>query len=193
MTTAAPAVASDFRGFFSLFIAGPLLIWIALVIGAVLMRRHTSSRTDRVRHLPALMLLSALPPFGFLGLLVLTVPLSYGVVYAVITGAALIALGLWAGWQFWKHPYGRTATYSARVLGVMVVATVGVMVLDVYNVLSGRDYLRDWLGPLMCLAGLVALTLYLCIKVGLTRAVGMGAGSVARQSTADNGASSGGA
>ena len=195
MTTAAPAVASDFRGFFSLFIAGPLLIWVALVIGSILMRRHTLNRTDRVRHLPALMLLAALPPSAFLGLLALAHPLSYGVVYAVIVAIALAALCVWAGWHFWKYPYGRTAIYSARVLGVTVVATVGVMVLDMYNVMDHRWNLRDWYGPLMCLAGLVAISLYVCVKVGLTRAPASGGvdGRVERQSTAGNGASPGGA
>ena len=196
MTTATPAVASDFRGFFTIFMATPLLMAIALGIGSILLRRYTAHRAGAMRCLPALTALAALPPLAWLGI--------FAQEYVYILAPTLCALWLWGAWHFWRHPGGRAAVYTARSLLVVTALLAGLMAFDMYNATDDLDDLMGALWVFACLAVLVALALYVCIKVGQRRTFASGgherppsiehsSGGVAGKSTADSGASPGGA
>ncbi|WNH52214.1 hypothetical protein [Stenotrophomonas oahuensis] len=157
MTTAAPAVASDFRGFFTVFMATPLLIWVALAIGSILLRRCTAQRAGAIRFLPVLTSIAAMPPLAWLGV--------FAQEYLYILMPTLGVLWLLGAWHFWCHPNGRVAVYTARVLLVVTGLVSAFMVFDMYNATDDLDDLMRSLWVLVCLASLVALALYVCIQV----------------------------
>ncbi len=156
MTTAAPAVASDFRGFFTVFMAAPLLIWVALGIGSILLRRYTRHRGGVLRYLPLLTVFAALSPLAWFGI--------FAQEYVYLLVPTLGALWLLGAWHFWRHPSGHAAVYTARVVLVVTAVVAGLMVLDMYNATDDlKDLVRSlWL--LLCLASLIALALYVCIQ-----------------------------
>ncbi len=157
MTTAAPAVASDFRGFFTVFMGAPLLAGISLAVGSILLRRYTARRAGAIRLLPVLTLIAALPPLAWLGVF------AQDHLYILIP--TLGALWLLSAWHFWHHPNGRAAVYTARVLLVVTGLVGALMVFDMYNATDDLDDLMRSLWVLFCLASLVALALYVCIQV----------------------------
>ncbi len=186
LTTAAPAVASDFRGFFTVFIGAPLLAGIALGMGSILLRRYTAQRARPIRVLPLLTFVAAVPTLAWLGV--------FAQDYLYILMPTLGALWLLAAWHFWHHPNGRAAVYTARVLLVVTGLVGALMLLDMYNATDDlKDLMRSlWL--LFCLASLVALALYVCIQVSRRPLKHRpGSGRVARQPTVDKDASPGGA
>lgn len=152
ITVAGPAAASDFRGFFSLFMATPILAFIALVSGFILLRRVTSSTKGPARVSPLVLMLAALLPLAWLCMFMQ---------WFVFLGIPLLsAAWLLGARRIWLDPRGKVAMWLARGLLVLGLATGGVMVWDMSVVL---DYQRD--GDALRMAGLLAA--YFCVCMGL--------------------------
>lgn len=153
-TFAAPAAASDFRGFFSLFIAAPFLIGAALFAGFILVRRLTSSSSGLSRFTPLALLVPA-----WIGLSWLCILFS---IYALIAVPLLwIALFL-VSRKIWLNPRGRASIWVPRVLASLAVATGGIMVWDMHLLL--KDGMERGQGGALVLLGAIFITsLGLCL------------------------------
>ncbi len=147
-TFAAPADASDFRGFFSLFIAAPFLIGAALFAGFILVRRLTSSSSGLSRFTPLALLVPA-----WIGLSWLCILFS---IYALIAVPLLwIALFL-VSRKIWLNPRGRASIWVPRVLASLAVATGGIMVWDMHLLL--KDGMERGQGGALVLLGATFIT-----------------------------------
>lgn len=153
-TIATPAAASDFRGFFSLFIAAPFLIGAALFAGFILVRRVTNSSLGLSRFAPLVLLVPA-----WIGLSWLCILFS---IYALIAVPLLwIALFL-VSRKIWLNPRGRVSIWVPRVLASLAVATGGVMAWDMHLLL--KDGMEQGQGGALVLLGALFITsLGLCL------------------------------
>jgi hypothetical protein len=147
-TFAAPAAASDFRGFFSLFIAAPFLIGVAFFAGFILVRRLTARSLGLSRFSP----LTLLVP-GWIGLSWLCILFS---IYALIAIPLLwIALFLLSR-KIWLNPRGRVSIWLPRVLATLAVATGGIMAWDMHLLL--KDGMERGQGGALVLLGALFIT-----------------------------------
>lgn len=147
-TFAAPAAASDFRGFFSLFIAAPFLIGAALFAGFILVCRLTTSSSGLSRFAPLALLVPA-----WIGLSWLCILFS---IYAVIAVPLLwIALFL-VSRKIWLNPHGRVSIWVPHVLASLSVATGGIMAWDMHLLL--KDGVEQGQGGALVLLGALFIT-----------------------------------
>lgn len=153
-TAAGPAAASDFRGFFSMFMATPFLIFAGLVSGFILLRRHTAPRNAMARHAPFLLLVPAWAQLAFLCVFMQQL---------VWVGIPVVTLlFVLAARRIWRESRGGLALWIPRVLLVLSVVVAGLMAWDMSIVVGyrGSDYA---LGMIVLLATLWGVCTGLCL------------------------------
>lgn len=121
---AAPAMASDFRGFLTLFVAVPVLWSVVATAGFILLRRGLFARTGALRWLPLLLACAAGLPWLWLSIF----PRMGG-----ILAACLLLAGALAARNIWRAPYGATARWMAWLLLLLSAACAALVGWDLSN------------------------------------------------------------
>lgn len=162
VTAAGPAAASDFRGFFSMFMATPFLIFAGLVAGFILLRRHTAPRNALARYAPFLLLV---PAWAQLAFLCVFLQQFVWVGIPVVTLLFVLAVR-----RIWREPRGGLAVWIPRVLLLLSVVVAGVMAWDMSIVVGyrGSDYA---LGMIVLLVALWGVCVALCLSAARPRTI----------------------
>lgn len=164
LAASGPAMASNFQGFISMFMAMPFLVFIAIALAYLLVRRAVPSATPwMLRYTPLLVAAFALLPLAWVSFLVDKLDLTY-VVYAVVT-AYLVA-----AWRIWRAPMGATATAIPWILLVLTLATAALMIYDMAS-LANREA-AAWMPMLLVMPLFVAGCILLCILAIKKRSAG---------------------
>lgn len=151
---ATPAMASDFRGFFTLFVAVPVLWSVAAAAGFILLRRGLSARTGALRWLPLLLACVAGLPWLWLSIF----PRMGG-----ILAACMLLAGAWATRNIWRAPYGATARWMAWFLLLLSAACAALMGWDLSNGIGRGE--SDLVIAAALLSALFGLGVFLCVLV----------------------------
>ncbi|WP_102944962.1 hypothetical protein [Stenotrophomonas sp. VV52] len=156
-TFAAPAAASDFRGFFSLFLAAPFLAGVMFFAAFILARRASASASGLRRFAPLALLVPALMLMSLICLVFST--------YALVAFPLLcIALFLLSS-RIWFNPIGRVSIWFPRVLALLAVAAGAFMAWDMHLVV--KDGMKAEEGVAVVMLGAVFfMSLGACLFAG---------------------------
>lgn len=156
-TIAAPAAASDFRGFFSLFLAAPLLVGAMFFAAFILARRASASATGLRRFAPLALLVPALLMMSWMCIVFST--------YALIAVPVLLIALLLLARMIWLNPRGRVSVWFPRVLVLLALAAGAFMAWDMHLVV--KDGMKAEEGVAIAMLGAVfVMSLVACLFAG---------------------------